>query len=427
MSHLQDRPKTGGTPQPPPMPRSKHESKGWLQIAALAGIAILAILWLPNLKSEDIPFWLRWMATDLNLGIVGGYHQVPGEYPPLCRLILAIPAQVARATGGDLGFALKASFLVAMFTGGALFYWSTRDRWITLALLAASLVNNLGIGYQDAFVAPVLTLSMHFLWKERWLRSFVFLILASFIKWQPGILAPFIAVYIARRLVHESRGGLARGGWAVPIATNLVVPAVAIPAAFYAVFGPLLVVAFLWISNNMFLNGNALNLNYIYTVLLHVLEPGRFGTLGVGEVLIIGAPGGFLIAPKVIFWAAYVLLLLRCARSARGFTETLSFAILGYFTYFMFNTGAHENHLITILVPLAYLAHVNRPFRPVAGAIALLANLNMVIFYGFDGTELQYAKTVSGAIFLSVLSLGAFAVYLWTARTTLRGSRPSKS
>jgi len=387
----------------------------WIQIALLAAILLLAVAWLPHTASEDIPYWLKWMEVDLQKGIVHGYHELPLEYPPLSRFILAVPARFARATGVAPGLALKASFLIAMLATGALFFWSTRDRWVTLGLLTALLLNNLGIGYLDAYVAPFFVLTLHFLWKERWRTAFVLLVISAFIKWQPGILGPFAVAYIAGRLYRADQRR-----WIVPAATTLVLPAIVIPGIIYAAFGPVLIGAFRYAANNIFVSGNALNLNWIYTVLLHVLDPGRFGALGAGEVLILNAPARFVIAPKLVFWGIYLFFLVRCAIRADHFKDFLAYATAGYFTYFMFNTAVHENHLAMLIVPLAFLAHIERPWKPVAAAIAVFVNLNMAVFYGFDGREQQFPKSAAGAWLLAAASLIGFALYLWTMRRVLR-------
>ncbi len=389
----------------------RRRDRSAIQILILAALVLLGVIWIPHTASEDIPYWLLWMKTDLSVGIVHGYQQAPLEYPPLSRFILAVPARFAQATGADPAIAMKVTFLLAWCATGALFFASTRDRWITLALMASLLVNNLGIGYLDAYVAPLLVVSLHLLKKEKWPAAFVVLILSSFVKWQPGIFGPFMVAYILARLIRE-----ARKGWAVPAAVSLGLPAVAIPGILYLVFGPVLVGTFRYASNNIFISGNALNLNWIYTVLLHALDPGRFGALGAGEILIQRAPAGFLIAPKVIFWGIYLYFLVRCAMRAVRFADFLSYAALGYFSYFMFNTAVHENHLVLLLVPLAFLAHERLRLRWIALAIAIFVNLNLVLFYGVDGREVQFPKSVAGAWVTAFASLLGFGMYLWTVK-----------
>lgn len=378
-----------------------------LQIALLALLGVLAVWGFPHTASEDIPHWLHWMRFDREHGIIDGYRQWPLDYPPAVRLVLAIPAAISAATGVDPGLALKGAFVAAWLVSGWMTLRITRSRWLSLALLASLWLNHVGIGYLDAFVIPLILAGFTLLERRRWLPGFLVFMAASLVKWQPGIMGPFVAAHIVNSL---ARGGGSR--WALRAAGIIALPGIACLVLLLSLFGESLLGAFRQATTNFFISGNALNLNWVYTVALHLIDPARFGALGRGETLIITRDPALVLAPKILFWCAYLWILVRFVARRRGFVDLLGFAALGSFTYFELNTGVHENHLVMILPVLCLLCARAPRWGALFAATAIFVNLNMLLFYGLDGREMQLPKTVPGAAATAILSLAGTGIYL---------------
>src|SRR5262249_40600305 len=90
--------------------------------------------------------------------------------------------------------------------------------------------------------------------------------------------------------------------------------------------------------------------------------------------------------------------------------------ILGYLAYFTFNVGVHENHLFLPIILGLFLAAQNRSYLPLALATALIANLNLLVFYGIDGKGLPFDRVVGIdlSVVLAVLEVVFFLWFAWT-------------
>jgi hypothetical protein len=81
-------------------------------------------------------------------------------------------------------------------------------------------------------------------------------------------------------------------------------------------------------------------------------------------------------------------------RSTKTFESAVFFALAGYLAYFAFNSGVHENHLFLAVLLAAALWGMN-PAHGVTFAIwAATANLNLVLFDGFNGRGLPFSRVV---------------------------------
>jgi hypothetical protein len=274
-------------------------------------------------------------------------------------------------------------------------------------------MNSVALGYIDIFVAPSLLLSLWAL-KERRLTLFaVFYVLAFLTKWQPLILAPFLAVHLARDH-HALRRAL------LPAAAVLLVTA--------SVFGPsAMAQTWLTATSNDYLSGNALNFNWILTHALHLLYPVKFDGLVHGVASNIRTTSlAVTLAPRILFVLFYASTLVAFSRREQTFENVLLFSIIGYLAYFIFNPGVHENHLF-LVVPLSivlYWASASH-LRLMAFAI-VMSNVNLLLFYGVDGRGLGFSRAVAGivdpALVLAVFNVGAFLIF-WTVNVRRSNTR----
>jgi hypothetical protein len=403
--------------RPKAPPRGSRSALPWL--VGLGLLAALAVWAVPKTVCEDLAVFVHWMTTDQRLGVLAGYRELPFDYPPLVRVILAGVMRLADTTSLAPVLALKVSLLAAFACTGVIFWAMTRRIDLMVGLLAGLFLDNVSHGYLDAFVIPPLLLAVWLMGKRRWSLALAVLSVSCLVKWQPLVLAPFFALHAGAAVRREQPDR-----FVARIFGRLALPAVAIPVAVTILFGAVVIRTLLLANRNPFLSGNALNLNWIYSVLLHVLGPDRHGPLGVGEVIIQTQALRWTLVPKIVFASAYLAILVRFVRA--GCRDYLPHAIAAYLVYFFLNTGVHENHMIIVLPLFACMAYLRRAWiRPFVVA-AVFANLNLIYFYGLAGDESAFPKSVAGAwLACAVVILASLVVVRFWRELARSGSRES--
>jgi hypothetical protein len=114
------------------------------------------------------------------------------------------------------------------------------------------------------------------------------------------------------------------------------------------------------------------------TYVINYLFGHTYATVGI----VVPPPVGLL--PTKIMFAAIYVFVVYLGRWG-GFTRMLQTAGMAYLTYFVFNAGVHENHLVTILPVAAFLAVEDRKYLKEFVILNLFVNIGMLIFYGFAG------------------------------------------
>jgi hypothetical protein len=100
-----------------------------------------------------------------------------------------------------------------------------------------------------------------------------------------------------------------------------------------------------------------------------------------------------------------VIIVVRALRFEKTLNYCLLFSIVGFLTYVIWNTGVHENHLFTAVI-LAYILMLHKRTREHWAMVTILAamfNVNLFVFYGVTGTELQ--SRVVGIDFSVILAM----------------------
>ena len=75
----------------------------------------------------------------------------------------------------------------------------------------------------------------------------------------------------------------------------------------------------------------------------------------------------------------------------KKFEYCLLFSIVGFLTYAIWNSSVHENHLFVsvILAFMLMMLKYTLEYRAITVVIVAMFNVNLFIFYGVTGTELQ--------------------------------------
>ena len=393
----------------PHQPVSHHQTVFLVMFALTIG---LSFTYSPG--TEDVQLWEVWANNADNYGPIAGYAANHGNYPPFASVILWVAEQVFQPLHAGIFLNIKFSILFFLVVTAGLFWLWTRDLTVSLILYFALLLNSVALGYLDIYFAPALILSLWMLNEGRWLWFSLSFAVSALMKWQPMIMAPFCLLYILG--IHDIRK-LSQVDYA-GLFGKAVAPAAVLTASMLVAFGPKPVLkAFYQALSDGFLSGQALNLNWIVTHFLHVWGPNQFGGLQDGLAdCIVTTSLRIVLIPKLLFWTTYLLLLALFFRCEKTFTNLLIFSVLGYLCYFTFNTGVHENHLFLVAILAVVLYWREESWRANAVILLLMANINLLLFYGVDG-DLHFPRLFAGtdiALALAILNV-LFFIYLYGA------------
>jgi hypothetical protein len=304
---------------------------------------------------------------------------------------------------------VKLPILVFLLLTTFTIYLWTRSFWLAALSHLSLLLGTVALGYLDAFFAPPLILALWAL-EQRRLGLFAFsYTIACLIKWQPVIIAPFIAIHLWGLLYGRGGRQISPGRMAV----SLLLPAalVIVPTVFFFTQGPI------WRSivnatSHTFLSGNALNFNWILTHWLHVSQPGQFGGLVDGQATFIRTSAtNIVLVPRLLFAGAFATATFAHMRREKTFEQFVRWSLFGYWSYFMLNTGVHENHLFLAVLLSIVLFSLKPGYGPLMLLLIVASNLNLLLFYGVTGVDPLVHRVVLGvdcALVLSILNVAAF-------------------
>ena len=147
---------------------------------------------------------------------------------------------------------------------------------------------------------------------------------------------------------------------------------------------------------------------------MRAVHPQVFGGLNNGNAEFVRTTDlHYTLLPRILFYGFYVAALVATFRRRKTFANVLRFALIGYFAYFTFNTGVHENHLFLAVIAALAFYWQDASQAAVLTGIVLLANLNLILFYGLDGSGYRFSRLLGGidlALPLSVLTVMFFLV-----------------
>ena len=144
--------------------------------------------------------------------------------------------------------------------------------WIAAAFNASLLLGGVALGYMDVFVAPSLIAAFWAFKMRRNVLGAAFFLIACLTKWQPLVVAPFIAVYLLE--IYDLRSF--RSAVGTRLFWHLAILVAATIALLCLLFG-LAPVRSLWHGmNHAFLSGNALNLPWVASFFYKLLFSSSF-------------------------------------------------------------------------------------------------------------------------------------------------------
>ncbi len=395
-------------------------------------LVIVALLPLHSPGTGDVSYWVDWIGVMEREGFIAGYNAVP-FYPPMVWVLLQGVAFSYRALNIEVFLAVKGSLVVFLLLTSGIFLLWTRNLLLTAFFHLSLILSSVALGYLDIWLSPTLLLAFWALKERKYFLFTVFYTVSCLIKQPPLILGPFLMVYIIRET-----GGIKQ--WKATLTVllrDVVLPGGTLVGTMALVFGE----GFWQSLQNSFshvnLSLNALNYNWLTTYYLRLTQPDRFGAIdGVGGIVDYSAVTEWTAAdwpivgiPRILFALFYLGALLVFMRRPNSFGNMLRFTILGYLTYCTFNLGVHENHLFLAPLLAFVLCWVSPRDIYTTLILALMANINLFLFYGVSGgypygqaRQIGIDVSVLLALFNVVFFLVFWATTCWRETPDLKAN-----
>src|SRR5438067_202082 len=344
----------------------------WSAVALLLLVSLIAVSLFFSPGTGDVSIWVDWIREISSYGLIGGFKHSGTDYPPLAFVLLAAVSRGAATFGIAQFLALKFSLLIFLLATAACFYWFTRNLILTAALELALMLNSMGLAYLDIYFAPFVLVYVLDLARERAPEN-------HRIKTQ---MLPFL---------------LAAGAVALPL---LVIFG-------WKVFDSLERA----MTRHAFLSAYALNLSWLETWALHLIQPDKYEPLQNGMIDIFLTREPIVVWPdKILFYLSYLAILVAFARQPKTFARLLVYSILGYMAYFVLNTGVHENHLFLVCCLGWMLVFFEADQLTRCINLSIAANANLFLFYGVVGQRLNpVIAGVDITLFFALANICLFA------------------
>jgi hypothetical protein len=356
----------------------------WSGIGLLLLVNLIALSLLYSPGTGDVAIWRTWIDQMSAFGLVGGFVHSGTDYPPLSLIILETVSQCSDAFGITVFLALKWSLFIFLITTAASFYWFSRDLVLTAALELSLILNSVALGYLDIYFAPFLIAAFFCLQRGHLKLGVLMLAVSCSIKWQPLLIAPFVCIYV----IAAAGEGLSGRDKAFKRALPFIIAALVVALPIVMMFGAGAIINSLQraTTRHNFISGYALNFGWLHTWALHLLSPEKYGSLQNGEIDLIQTRDAMVLLPeKILFYLSYATILIAFALQKKTFKQLIVYSMLGYLSYFLFNTGVHENHLFPIACLAWILVFIDSGQLVRAINFSIAANINLFVFFGVFG------------------------------------------
>ena len=387
--------------------RTGHD---WTILAAngIAALVVVTALLFTVRGTGDMKIWERWTGNAMRVGVVAGFRENDNDYPPLSDVILWMADHAGDAAGVPVATTIKLSLVIFLAITLIGFYAWVGRAGLTLGLWSAVVMNAVGMGYLDIYAVPPLILSLWALQQARATAAVTWFTVACLVKWQPLLIAPFLLLHVCRSCGPVSAANERR--WLALFAPSVLLLVIAI-----AVFEPFPFFRALAKSlGHRVLSGDTLNLAWIATWVQQAVMHGMAG-LTSQVVSIPSAPLWLRLAFKLLFAWQFLVLLYRYLDRPVTPDRTLAYSLLGFLAYVTLSSGVHENHwFVPSFLAIVLLRHGRQWFWP-AVAIGVVANLNLLLFYGITGQGLAFTRVVGIDVTVPLAAV-AVVMYFWIGR-----------
>lgn len=342
--------------------------------------------------TQDVTAWIRSAGITNGIGVIDGYQVFSLVYPPFATVLLWITGlfhNIGLYPGwleeyptaqqiGNSYIPIKIAVLFFLYLTGAVVYFfavrakkvgikRARQLVLKIFLNPVFILSTPILGYIDIFFSPFLLLSLFFNQISIPYFAGVFLAISFSIKLLPLLILPvFFASFIhldIRRLqikIYTRQATLFFAGLLTVILPVLIIFGYdAIEKIFRASVS----------LHGIYLSNGAANFNYLLGYIIHSND----------------TPAYWLTWSRLIFYAIGALSVIKVATSRNLKENFYKASIAVLFGYFIFVTGAHENHLFPALVVAAGLltSKFSKENLKLFNTLSVIIFLNLFIFYGF--------------------------------------------
>ncbi|GGC32593.1 hypothetical protein GCM10011504_08490 [Siccirubricoccus deserti] len=364
----------------PPEPPTRVAA--WL-LLAMSGLVSLSLIGSPGTTDVGL-YWLPWMNHIDSLGTGAAYAAAESDYPPLSFVILRFAHHLGQVMDWDALTALKTTIFLVQLLSTGLVLAISGSPMLAAAFSAGVTLNGMGLAYLDLFVAPTLLGAFWALREGRPVLGTLLFGLSALTKWQPLLIAPFLAIHIFG--IDSLRPQALLAVVRTPLFRRVALVAAGLALVIFMGFGREPLPALHRATHNAFLSANVPNLAWLEQYLWRTLVEGSAG-LGDPATFMANVGRPVIWLHKGLFYLAYAATILMAVRGPKGLAPTILYAITAFLGYVILSTGVHENHLFTPLL-LGFLLAALAPSPSnwtIAALLAAMANANLLLFYDLNG------------------------------------------
>lgn len=352
-------------------------------------IALNIILAVYFFGTNDVRAWIRSAGLANKYGVIGAFKIYNMAYPPMATALLWIVGKISNITPfpgwidnyptiieiGTSAISIKVSLIVYILLLLVSIYFYLRivkknasRSWYTSALIVianpAFILSTAILGYLDIYFAPFLFLAFAFMESQYFFLSGLLLSLAFSIKLIPIFLLPIFISYFTT----INFGKLKYKINFVALAKFLLgTSALILPLMYFFGFPALEAIFKASAAHGVSLSDNAANLNLIIG---NILKTNK-------------APHVWVDISRYLFFLVCGTVIFKFVSYKKNLRSFYLSSILILYTYFVFFTGVHENHLIpALIVALAYyISCWTREAKMIFFHTSLIITLNLFAYY----------------------------------------------
>jgi len=236
-------------------------------------LAILISLQAVKFKGHgDMMTNVRKLGEIVASNVVTDYN-IPGKhtYPPLHYVVFQVAGLMGKPLGLSDFYAFKFSLFFFLLLSGLAVFLISRNILLTAIIYLAMTLNATAVGYTDIYMLPFIFAAFYYCQRNHLILFSTLFSLSAMFKFPPLIVAPFVALF----LFYQCDKNL------VKFFTHCVLPPIVIIAVLQFVVGFDMLQPFkLGVSGaRPQLSGNAMNFNWLTTVILHLVNPELYGDM----------------------------------------------------------------------------------------------------------------------------------------------------
>lgn len=345
----------------------------------------------------DVAIRESWSQTLNREGVTQGYPLIDSDYPPLGLIIIASVNRLGDFLGVSHLQALKLLLAVANVLTGIILFRLTNNGTLAILTQLFLIPISLGLGYVDVLVFSPLIIGLHYLAKLQYFPAALALLISISIKWQPLIIAPAIFVYLIFHSKKILKIFKTYQFWVLLLAVIIIIA----PQASE------LLQSLARATTHRALSANAANFYWLYTALSN--GQGIYNRQVISTLIKTSYQEIFF---KGIFLTVLAILIKQIWHYRRRKEILFTSSVMISFSYFLFNVGVHENHLIITAIIATLLAGRSKKWSMVSIALWVSTFLNTYLIYGLDGRGFQYRMILGFdlTITLAILNILLFSV-----------------